>query len=391
MAKRDFYEVLGVDKKAGQDDIKKAYRKLAMQYHPDKNPDNPAAEEKFKEAAEAYEVLSDDNKRARYDQFGHAGMSGAGGGGGYQNVNMEDIFSRFGDIFGEGSPFGDFFGSQRGQRRGGGRPRGQRGQDLRVKVSLTLEEIHSGVEKKLRMQRFHTCETCSGLGAENDGAYKVCHTCQGSGEMRRQAGGGFFQQIVVTACPTCQGEGRILSKPCKGCEGEGRKMKEEVVAVQVPKGVAEGMQMTMRGKGHAGQRGGQPGDLIVVFEEKPHDLFERDGDNLIHTHFTTIPDAALGTSVEVPTLDGKVRFKINPGTQSGHLVRLKGKGLPNVNGYAPGDLMVYVNVWVPKSLTAEEKAIMERFKKSRNFEPHPSKEERGFFSKVKDFFSGKGE
>jgi molecular chaperone DnaJ len=387
MAKRDYYEVLGVAKNASQDEIKKAYRKMAMQYHPDKNPDNPQAEEKFKEAAEAYEVLSDDNKKARYDQFGHAGMSG-GGGGGYQNVNMEDIFSRFGDIFGDGSPFGEFFGGGRGRGRGG-RPRGTRGADLRVKVTLTLEEVHAGVEKKLRMNRYHTCETCNGLGAENDSSYKVCHTCQGSGELRRQAGGGFFQQIVVQACPTCQGDGRILSRPCKGCEGEGRKVKEEIVAVQVPKGVAEGMQMTLRGKGHAGQRGGPSGDLIVVFEEKPHDLFERDGDNLIHALFVSVPDAALGADTEVPTLDKKVRFKLNPGTQPGYVARLKGKGLPNVNSGHVGDLLVQVNVWIPKSVTAEERATLEKLKKSRNFEPNPTHEERGFFSKVKEFFSGR--
>ena len=384
MSKRDYYEVLGVSKGAEKDEIKKSYRKLAMKFHPDKNPGDAAAEEKFKEAAEAYDVLSDDNKKARYDQFGHAGMSGAGGG--FQDINVEDIFSRFGDIFGQGSPFESFFGGG-GGRGGQQRRRGTRGSDLRIKVALTLEEVHSGVEKKIKIKRYTACGTCSGTGADGDGSYTTCQTCQGQGEVRRQAGGGFFQQIVVTACPACHGEGRIISRPCRTCNGEGRELGEELVNIKIPKGVAEGMQLSMRGNGHAGQRGGSSGDLIVQIDEKAHKLFERDGDTLHHVLFITIPDAALGTSVEVPTLTGKARFKVSAGTQAGKTVSLKNKGLPNINGYGTGDMLVHVNVWVPKSLTSEEKSIMEKFKSAENFQPSPTDSEKSFFSRIKDFFS----
>jgi molecular chaperone DnaJ len=354
-----------------------------MQYHPDKNPGDAEAEEKFKEAAEAYEVLSDDQKRAQYDRFGHAGM----GGGGYTQVNMDDIFSRFSDIFGGGgggSPFESFFGGGGRQRQ---RQRGQRGSDLRMKVPLTLEEIFDGVSKKLKLTRYLSCETCAGNGAVGSDGYRTCGTCNGSGEIRRQAGGGFFQQIVVSACPTCQGEGRIVANACSSCNGEGRKEVSEVLEVRIPGGISEGMQITMRGKGNAGKRGGPPGDLIILIEELAHTEFERDGENVIHELWLNFADAALGTSVEVPTLSGKTRFKINPGTQSGKIFRLKGKGFPIVNGYGRGDQLIQVHVWVPQTLSRDEKAAMEKFQNSDNFKPSPSGSDKGFFQRIKDMFS----
>ncbi len=381
MAKRDYYEVLGVSKSANKDELKKAYRKLALTYHPDKNPDNKEAEEKFKEAAEAYEVLSDDQKRSAYDRFGHAGVGGASGGG-FQGRGFEDIFSQFGDIFGEGSPFGDIFGGGTGRRR----RRGQRGGDLRISIKLSLEEIDAGVEKRLKLNRQTSCQACGGTGADNANAFTTCPTCNGHGEVRQQAGGGFFQQIVVTTCPSCQGEGKIISKVCKTCEGKGRNPKEDVVTVKIPAGVQEGMTLNVRGKGNVGIRGGSQGDLIIQIEEKASDFFERDGDNLIHELFISFPDAALGITVDVPTLSGKARFKIAPGTQPGKVVRLRGKGLPNINGYGKGDLLIHINVWTPRNLSSDERRMLEKVKKSANFIPSPTKEERGFFSKMREFF-----
>lgn len=384
MAKRDYYEVLGVPKSASKDELKKAYRKLAMKYHPDRNPDDKAAEEKFKEAAEAYDVLNDDEKRARYDRFGHAGVNG-GAAGGYQDVNMEDIFSRFSDIFGEGSPFESFFGGGAGRTRR--RRRGQRGGDLRITLKMTLEEVANGAEKNLKLKRMIRCDQCDGNGAETSNDFSTCPTCNGAGEVRRQAGGGFFQQIVVTACPTCQGEGKIITKSCKKCNGDGRVQGEDIVSLKIPVGISEGMQISKRGKGHDGLRGGPPGDLIIQIEEVPHEDFERDGDNLIHELFISFPDAALGTTAEIPTLEGKARFKVQSGTQSGTMVRLRGKGIPNINGYGRGDLVVHINVWTPKSLSSDEKSKLEKMRDSENFIPNPTKAEKSFFSKVKEFFS----
>ena len=382
MAKRDYYEVLGVSKTATKEEIKSAYRKKAIQFHPDKNPDDKEAEEKFKEAAEAYEILSDEQKRSSYDRFGHAGVGGAAGG--FQGRGFEDIFSQFGDIFGEASPFGDFFGGSTGRRR---RRRGKRGADLRISIELTMEEIAKGVEKKIKLNRFVVCDVCSGTGARNGSAFRTCPTCNGAGEVRQQAGGGFFQQIVVSTCPTCQGEGRIVDQLCEKCQGNGRIKKEDTISVKVPAGVQEGMTLSVRGKGNAGIRGGETGDLIIQIQEKESDFFEREGDNLIHVLFVSFPDAALGTTVEVPTLEKKARFKIAPGTQSGKVVRLRGKGLPNINGYGTGDLLVHINVWTPKNLTSEEKRMLQRLQKSQNFVPDPTKEERGFFSRMREFFS----
>lgn len=380
MAQRDYYEVLGVSKQASKDELKKAYRKMALKYHPDKNPDDKEAEEKFKEAASAYEVLSDDDKRSRYDRFGHAGVGGASGGGAQ---GFEDIFS---DIFGGegGSPFDSFFG------RGGGRSRrrrGQRGSDLRINIKLSLEEISTGIEKKLKINRYVGCDDCSSTGADGGTAFHTCPTCNGMGEVRQQAGGGFFQQIVVTTCPTCQGEGKIISKNCDTCEGKGRDRKEDVISIKIPAGVQEGMNLNVRGKGNMGLRGGTPGDLLIQIEEKDSDLYERDGDNLIHELFISFPDAALGRSIEVPTLSGQSRFKISPGTQAGKVVRLRGKGLPNINGYGTGDMLVHINVWTPKSLTSEEKKILNKMQASPNFKPAPTKEEKGFFAKMREFFN----
>lgn len=384
MSKRDFYEVLGVGKSASKDEIKKSYRKLAMQYHPDKNPGDAAAEEKFKEAAEAYAVLSDDDQRQRYDRFGHAGLGNNGGFSG--GVNMNDIFS---DIFGAGSPFESFFsgggsgGGRRQQRR-----QGQRGQDLRVRVKVTLEDVANGVEKKIKLNRYSSCGTCSGSGAEIGGGYSTCPTCNGSGEIRRTSGGGFFQQIMVSACPQCSGEGRVVSNPCHTCNGEGREMKESTETLKIPPGISEGLQISIRGAGHAGMRSGPAGDMIVLVEVEPHEHFEREGDNIVYELYVSFPEAALGTTVEVPTLGAKARFAIQPGTQSGKLVKLRGKGLPNLNHPShKGDLLVHVNVWIPKNLSSEERKILEKFRSSDNFTPSPGKDERSFFQRVKEFFS----
>jgi molecular chaperone DnaJ len=382
MAKRDYYDILGVERNADADTIKKAYRKLAMQYHPDRNPGDAAAEEKFKEAAEAYEVLSDADKRARYDQFGHAGLNG-GGGGGFQG-DFSDIFSRFSDIFGQ--DIGGMFGG--GQRRGGQRRRGQAGSDLRMRMPLTLEEIAAGVQKKVKLKRFRTCSTCRGSGAQDDASYQTCPTCKGQGEVRQQVGGGFFAQIVITACNTCGGDGRIVTKACNTCSGEGRVQSEDTIEIRIPAGVRDGMALTMQGAGNAGRRGGAAGDLLIEIEEKPHELFEREGDNVIHDLFISLPDAALGASVEVPTLEGsKARFKVEPGTHSGKIVRLKGKGLPELNNYRRGDLLVHINVWTPQELTSDEKKLLEKLRSSPNFSPDPrGGHPKSFLGRMREFF-----
>lgn len=384
MAKRDYYEVLGVAKNASADEIKKAYRKLAIKYHPDKNPDDKSAEEKFKEAAEAYDVLSTPEKKQRYDQFGHAGMGGAGGGGGYGGggfggMNMEDIFSQFGDIFGENFGFG-------GGRSGGGR-RVNRGSNLRIKVKLSLEEIAKGVEKKIKVNKYISCNTCHGSGAEGKSGFTNCSSCGGSGRVVRMMNTMLGQMQTATTCPSCGGEGKIIKDKCKTCYGDGIVKGEEVITVNIPAGVGEGMQLSMSGKGNMGARGGVPGDLIIVIEETEHEYLKRDGVNLFYDHYVNFVDAALGTSIEIPTLEGKAKVKIEQGTQSGKVLRLKGKGLPDINGYGgKGDLLVNVNVWTPKSLTKEEKALLEKLKESENFKPHPSGSEKSFFQKMKEYF-----
>lgn len=384
MAKRDYYEVLGLPRNASKDEIKKAYRKLAMQYHPDRNQGDKAAEEKFKELSEAYEALHDDQKRQVYDRFGHEGMQGAGMRG--QAMNEEDLRDIFSDFFSGGSPFGDIFGGGGGQRSRG-RQRGTPGQDLNMTLKLTLEEIAAGVEKSLRYKRYIACEYCGGSGADGGSSFNACPTCGGAGEVRREAGGAFFRQIVVDTCPTCRGDGRIITKACSHCESQGRVMKDETVSVRIPPGVMEGHKLKMDRKGHAGMRGGRSGDLYINIEEKPSEIFERNGDNLIHELFISFPEAAIGGDVEVPTLSGKARFKIAPGTLPGKVVRLRGKGLPNINGYATGDLLVQINIWVPQDLNAEERRILEKLAKSSSFQPGKAKQERSFFSRMKEMFS----
>ena len=350
MEKRDYYEVLGVAKNATAEEIKKAYRKKAIQYHPDKNPGNKEAEEKFKEAAEAYEVLSDADKRARYDQFGHQGLGGAAGGGfSGGGMSMEDIFSHFGDIFGGG--FGGFEGFGGGSR--GGRRHVNKGSDLRVKVKLTLKEISTGVEKKFKLKKYVPCTHCHGTGAEGDGGSETCPTCKGSGSVIRN------QQTILgtmqtrTTCPTCNGEGKIIKNKCKECGGDGIVYGEEVVTVKIPAGVAEGMQLSMSGKGNAGKHNGVPGDLLILVEEEPHESLIRDENDLVYNLLLSFPAAALGGAVDIPTIDGKVKVKIDAGTQPGKVLRLRGKGLPSVNGYGTGDLLVNVSVYVPEALTKE--------------------------------------
>ena len=381
MAKRDYYEVLGVAKSASQEEIKKAYRKLAIKYHPDKNPDDHTAEDKFKEAAEAYEVLSDQQKRQRYDQFGHQGVNGGFGGGG---MNMEDIFSQFGDIFGGGggSPFESFFG---GGRSGGGR-RQRKGSNLRIKLKLNLEEIANGVEKKIKVKRHVACAACSGNGAKNGTDMQTCNSCQGSGQVRKVVNTMLGQMVSTATCPTCNGEGRIVTKNCDVCHGSGRELQEEVISINVPAGVMDGMQLSMSGKGNVPERGGVPGDLLIQIEEEVHPTLKRDGNNVIFDQYISFVDAALGADIEVPTIGGKVKINIKPGTQSGEIFRLRGKGIKDINGYGKGDQLIHINVWTPKTLTSDERAILEGLRYSANFAPHPGKNDKGFFEKVKDYF-----
>lgn len=387
--KRDYYEILSVAKNASADEIKKSYRKVAMQYHPDRNPGDKAAEEKFKEAAEAYEVLSDADKKAQYDRFGHAGVSGAGGRGPQgHGMNMEDIFSQFGDIFGE-DVFGSFFGGggRRGGGSGGGRPRGTRGSNLRIKLKLNYEEIAKGVTKNIKVKKYVPCTTCGGDGAKDKGSVQTCGTCGGSGQVRKVSNTFLGQMQTVTTCPTCNGEGVTITAKCNSCKGEGRVYGEETVSIDIPAGVQEGMQLSMSGKGNAGERGGSTGDLIILIEEETHPELHRDGLNVAYDLHITIPDAIFGTNVEVPTIDGRAKIKIPPGTQSGRIFRLKGKGFPAVNSYEKGDQLIHVNVWTPQTLSSEERAIIEKLSDSPNFQPSPDKSEKSFFDKVKEMFS----
>jgi len=384
--KRDYYEVLGVSKSASEEEIKKAYRKMAVKYHPDKNPDNKEAEDKFKEAAEAYEVLSNSQKKAQYDRFGHAGMGGAAGGGfgGAGGMNMEDIFSQFGDIFGGGdeSPFGSFFN----QGRGGGR-RQRKGTDLRIKLKLNLEEIANGVEKKIKVKRHVACKTCAGNGSKNGTDLKTCGTCQGSGQVRQVQQTMLGQMVTSSTCPHCSGEGKTIGAKCGDCFGEGRVLEEEIIPIKIPAGVSNDMQLSMSGKGNVPPRGGVAGDLLIVIEEEAHELLHRDGNNVIYDLYVNFVDAALGTSVEVPTISGKAKITLDAGTQSGKILRLKGKGIKELNGYSIGDQLVHVNIWTPKQVSKEETELLEKLRSSPNFAPQPGKAEKGFFHKVRDMFS----
>ena len=384
--KRDYYEILGVSKSASADEIKKAYRKVAMQYHPDRNPGDKAAEEKFKEAAEAYEVLSDADKRAQYDRFGHAGVAGANRGSGAGG--MEDIFSQFGDIFGD-DIFGNFFGGQAGGRggRGGQRSRGTRGSNLRVKIKLNFEEIAKGVTKQIKVKKYVGCNTCDGSGAKDKNSVQNCGTCGGSGQVRRVTNTFLGQMQTVTTCPTCNGEGSTITAKCPSCKGEGRVYGEETVSIDIPAGVQEGMQLSVGGRGNAGERGGANGDLIVLIEEEAHKELHRDGLNVAYELHITFPDAVFGTQVEVPTIDGRAKIKIPAGTQSGKVFRLKGKGFPAINSYEKGDQLIHVNIWTPQQVSADEKSMLDKLNNSDNFKPHPDKSEKSFFDKVREMFN----
>ena len=381
--KRDYYEVLGVEKNANADEIKKAYRKAAIKYHPDKNPGDKEAEEKFKEAAEAYDVLSNEEKRARYDKFGHAGMSGAGGAGGFGGgfgggFSMDDIFSQFGDIF--GGHFGGFGGS-----RGGGRSV-NRGSDIRVRIKLTLAEIAEGTTKKIKVNKDVVCDKCGGSGAKDSSSYSTCTTCNGTGYVVTVQNTFFGRMQSQSVCPNCQGEGKIITAKCSHCHGEGCVRDSEVIEIKVPAGVGEGMALTVSGKGNAARRGGVNGDLIVVIEEERDPELVRDGNNLIHNLNITVVTAILGGEVEVPTIEGKAKIKIAPGTHSGKVLRLRGKGLPDVNGYGRGDILVVVDITIPTSLTSEEKELVKKLADKPHFKEAESVDKQNIFERMKSFF-----
>ena len=386
MAKRDYYEVLGVDKSASADDIKKAYRKMAIKYHPDKNPGDKEAEEKFKEAAEAYSVLSDADKKARYDQFGHSGVEGAGPdfSGGFGNLNdiLNDLFGgAFGGGFGGFGGFGGGFGG--GQRQ----QKVYRGRDIRVRVKLTLEEIAKGVEKEISIEKNVPCSDCSGKGARNSSDIKTCPACKGTGQVQRVVNSFLGQTVTYSTCQQCAGEGKIISNPCHTCNGTGLVRKRETIKVKIPAGVEAGMQLTLQGEGHAAKNNGINGDLLVVIEEYEHPDLKREGNNLYYTKVVSVVDAMLGAEVNIPCLDGDYKIKVEPGTQSGEVVRLRGRGLPSVNGYGgTGDLYVKIAVWIPKRLNKEEKAIIESLRDKESFKPNPSKEDKSFFDRLKDLF-----
>ena len=382
--KRDYYEVLGVEKNANADEIKKAYRKAAIKYHPDKNPGDKEAEEKFKEAAEAYDVLSNEEKRARYDRFGHAGMSGAGGAGGFGGgfggggFSMEDIFSQFGDIF--GGRFGGF---------GGSSSRGRsvnRGTDIRVKVRLTLAEIANGTTKKLKITKNIACDKCGGTGAKDSSSYATCSTCNGAGYVTRVENSFFGRIQTQGVCPTCGGAGKTITDKCSKCSGEGVVRGEEVVEIRIPAGVAEGMAVTVSGKGNASRNGGINGDLLVVIEEEPNQELVRDGSDLIHNLNLPVTTCILGGEVEVPTIDGRAKIKIAPGTHAGKVLRLRGKGLPEVNGYGRGDILIVVDITIPDTLNKEERKLVEQLAEQPHFRKAESVEKQNIFERMKNFF-----
>ena len=381
MSKRDYYEVLGVSRNSSAEEIKKAYRKIAIKYHPDKNPGDAAAEEKFKEAAEAYDALGNAEKKAKYDRFGHQGMNG---GGGFQSA--DDIFSNFGDIFGGGfggrggSPFDDIFGGGRGGQRQ------KKGSSVRIKLKLTLQEIAHGVEKKIKIKRQVLCDTCDGSGAKDASSVQTCRQCNGNGQVRRVTNTMLGQMVTTAACPSCNGQGTIITAPCKSCSGEGVEMKEEVTEVKLPAGIEDGMQLSMAGKGNYPPRGGVAGDLLILIEEEEHKYLKREGKNVHYDLCISFPDAVLGTTVEVPTIDGSVKVPIEAGTQGGKILRLRGKGIRPYNTYETGDQLIHVNVWIPQKLPKDERKEMEKLKASENFAPDLDKQDRSFFDKVKEFF-----
>lgn len=387
MSKRDYYEVLGVSRSSSADEIKKAYRKIAMQYHPDRNPGDKAAEEKFKEAAEAYDVLSTPDKKAQYDRFGHAGMGGAASGGFGGGMRMEDIFQNFGDVFGD-DMFGSFFG---GGGRSGGRRQGARGANLRVKLKMSFADIANGANKKIKVKKYVSCNTCHGSGAKDSKSVQTCGTCGGSGQVRKVTNTFLGQMQTVTTCPHCNGEGTQITAKCGTCKGEGRVYDEDTISIDIPAGVQDGMQLSMGGAGNAGERGGPPGDLLILIEEEKHPHLRRNDLDVIYNLNLSFPDLVLGTHAEVPTIDGKAKIKIPAGTQSGKIFKLKGKGFPAFQSYEKGDQLVQVNAWSPQHLSDDEKNMLEKMRDSQNFAPGPEskdvKEDRSFFDKIKDAFS----
>lgn len=380
--KRDYYEILGVPRNASADDIKKSYRKLALQYHPDRNPNNKGAEDKFKEATEAYEVLSDQQKRHRYDQFGHQGMRGGADYHQYQNIN--DIFSQFGDIFGGGSIFEEMFGGTQSRRP---RTTGEPGSDLRIRLKLSLEEIATGVEKKIKIKKWKTCGTCSGTGARSGSSKTTCPQCKGTGELRQVSRSMFGQFVNISACVYCGGTGQIIREKCPTCEGEGREQGETTIKINVPAGVSEGQYMTLQGQGNAGRRGGHAGDAIVEFVEEKHEHFSRNGDDIIFNAIISYPDAVLGTDLEVPVLNGKAKIKIEPGTMPGKMLRLKEKGIPHLNSYGRGDQLIRIQVWVPGKVNSREKELLRELADSEHINPTDDEKKKSFFDKMKNVFS----
>ena len=384
-SKRDYYEILGVNKNSSADEIKKAYRKVAMQFHPDRNPGDHTAEDKFKEAAEAYEVLSDSEKRAQYDRFGHSAF-GQGRGGGFSGhgMNMDDIFNQFGDIFGD-DMFGSFFSGSRGGSR---RSRGTRGSNLRVKIKVNYEEIAKGTTKTIKVKKYVSCQSCGGSGAKDKNSSQTCRTCGGNGQVRRVQNTFLGQMQTVTTCPDCNGEGTVITNKCTVCKGEGRVYGEEMVTLEIPAGVQEGMQLSMSGKGNIGERGGGAGDLVILIEEEAHPYLHREGLNVAFDLYISFPDAVFGTQTEVPTIDGRAKIKIPAGTQSGKIFRLKGKGFPSINcSYQKGDQLIQVNVWTPQNVSEIEKASLESLQESENFKPKPDKNDKTFWEKIRETFS----
>ena len=384
MTKRDYYEILSVERTADKITIKKAYRRMAMKYHPDRNPDNPEAEAKFKEAAEAYDVLSDDDKRARYDRFGHAGVNGQAGGGHAGGFTMEDIFSQFGDVFGGSGGFESFFGGGRSRSNAA-----KRGSNLHIRVELSLEEIAKGITKKIKVKKDVSCTICHGSGAKDADSISTCSTCHGSGYVKQIRSTFLGQMQTTVACPTCKGAGKTISAKCSGCHGTGTQKDFEIISIDIPAGVSDEMQLSMRGKGNTGPNNGPAGDLLITIKEKPHEFFRREGNHVIYDLHLNYADVALGTSIEVPTLTGKAKIKIEPGTPAGKILRLRGKGFPSVQHYETGDQLVVVNIWSPQKLTREEKDLLKKMQKMPNFNPpndSKSKSGAGFFDKLENLF-----
>lgn len=395
MSKRDYYEILGVDRNSTPEEIKSAYRKLALKYHPDRNPNDKEAEEKFKEAAEAYEVLIDSDKRSRYDRYGHDGLRA--GRDFHTYSGFEDIFSAFNDVFRGSSIFDDFFGNNFGfesnssnrRRSQSGRGLAERGSDLRIQIPLSLEEIANGVEKSVKYKHWVACKTCRGTGASGSEGYRLCSACNGAGQIRQVSRTMFGQFVNISTCPSCNGSGQIITDPCKDCSGDGRVMAEDTEKINIPAGVEEGNYLPFRGKGNAGKRGGDPGDLLVVIQEKEHPDFERHNNDVIYRLLISYPDAVLGAEIEIPTLFGTEKIKIEPGTQNGQAIKLKGKGIPHLNSYKKGDQIVLVNIYIPQNINSKEKSLIKELAGSPNISPRrkSSKRDKDFFDKVKEIFT----